>query len=100
MKYQYCKATSNATTNCSSNNISSWLTTTGNTFSSLSDGQIYYYFVRTQDGLGNTSSWSASTSSTQDNTAPVIALSGSANVSYAKSTTEITMYIKVTDATA
>jgi hypothetical protein len=32
-----------------------------------------------------------------DKTAPAIALSGNASVSYANSTTEITMYIKVTD---
>ena len=100
VKYQYCKATSNSTWSCSSSNISSWLSTTWTTFSSLTDGTKYYYFVRTQDGLWNTSVWSASTSSTQDNTAPVVALSGSGSPSYANSGTEITIYIKVTDTTA
>ena len=36
------------------------------------DGQKYYYFVQSRDWLGNTSAWSASTFSTQDNTAPTI----------------------------
>jgi cysteine-rich repeat protein len=36
----------------------------------LSDGQQYFYFVRARDTLLNTTVWSASTSSTQDNAAP------------------------------
>jgi hypothetical protein len=40
------------------------------TFSSLTNGQIYYYFVRSKDSLNNISAWSASASSTQDNAAP------------------------------
>ena len=80
VKYQFCKSTSDSTSNCSSSNISSWLSTTGYTFNSLSDGTKYYYFVRTQDGLGNTSDWSSSTSSTQDNTAPAISFDKNSGV--------------------
>lgn len=48
VSYQYCRNTSNSTSSCTA---SSWLSTTGTTFESLSDGQIYYYFVRAKDGL-------------------------------------------------
>lgn len=44
-------------------------------FSTLANGQIYYYFVRSKDTLGNTSNWSASTFSTQDATLPTISIS-------------------------
>ncbi|MBD3348874.1 MAG: hypothetical protein GF400_06720 [Candidatus Eisenbacteria bacterium] len=40
------------------------------TFVNLDDGQIYYYRVMTRDDLWNTSDWSATVSSTQDNTPP------------------------------
>lgn len=40
------------------------------TFVNLHDGQIYYYRVKCRDDLWNTSNWSASVSSTQDNSPP------------------------------
>ena len=46
VQYQFCKSTTNNTSNCSGNNISSWLSTTEYTFNKLSDGTKYYYFVR------------------------------------------------------
>jgi hypothetical protein len=67
VQYEFCRNTTNSTSSCTS---SGWGSTTGATFSSLTNGQIYYYFVRSRDSLGNTSAWSASTSSTQDNAAP------------------------------
>jgi hypothetical protein len=68
VQYEFCRNTTNSTSGCTS---SGWLGTNSHTFSSLTNGQIYYYFVRSRDSLGNTSTWSASTSSTQDNAAPI-----------------------------
>ena len=67
VEYQFCRNTTNSTSGCTT---SSWSTAPSATFSSLSDGQIYYYFVRARDSVNNISTWSASTSSTQDATAP------------------------------
>ena len=67
VQYEYCRNTTNVTAGCTS---SGWGAATGATFGSLTDGQIYYYFVRSKDSLNNISEWSASTSSTQDNAAP------------------------------
>jgi hypothetical protein len=67
VQYEFCRNTTNSTSGCTS---SGWVGTTGVTFSSLTNGQIYYYFVRSKDSLNNISAWSASTSSTQDNAAP------------------------------
>jgi hypothetical protein len=67
VEYEFCRNTTNTTTSCTS---SGWTGNAATTFTSLSDGQIYYYFVRARDSLLNTTVWSASTSSTQDASAP------------------------------
>ena len=67
VEYEYCRNTTNSTSGCTS---SGWTGTNSSTFGGLSNGQIYYYFVRARDTLLNTTAWSASTSSTQDNAAP------------------------------
>lgn len=54
------------------NALSSWTTSPTTTFYNLIDGKQYYYYVRAKDGLWNTSSWSSSTRSTQDNTRPTV----------------------------
>lgn len=43
---------------------------TQHTFTSLTDGQIYYYRVKCRDDVWNSSDWSASVYSTQDDTPP------------------------------
>ncbi|MBN2565981.1 MAG: hypothetical protein JXB46_09765 [Candidatus Eisenbacteria bacterium] len=43
---------------------------THHTFTDLSDGQIYYYRVKCRDDVWNTSDWSDSEHSTQDDTPP------------------------------
>ena len=72
VQYEFCRNTTNNTSGCTS---SGWGTATGVTLSSLSDGQIYYYFVRSKDSLNNISAWSTSTNSTQDNAAPTTSFS-------------------------
>ena len=67
VQYEFCRNTTDTTTDCTS---SGWTSNTNYTFSSLSDGEIYYYFVRAKDSLDNTTDWSQSTSSTQDNSSP------------------------------
>ena len=79
VQYQFCKSTADSTTNCSDTNLSNWSSSTSATFTNLTDGQKYYYFVRTKDGLWNTSEWSSSTSSTQDNSAPNISFENPVN---------------------
>jgi hypothetical protein len=49
---------------------SGWTTLTSYTFSSLTDGTIYYYRVRARDGFSQASEWSTMVSSTQDASAP------------------------------
>jgi hypothetical protein len=49
---------------------SGWIPGTSHTFTGLTDGQIYYYRVKTQDALLNESAWSGTEFSTQDDTAP------------------------------
>ncbi len=44
---------------------------TWHNFTGLTDGQIYYYRVKCRDDLFNTSDWSATESSTQDDSPPV-----------------------------
>ena len=63
VEYQFCKNTSDPTSGCT---LSDWSSSTSATFSGLTSGQIYYYFVRVRDSLENTSSWSSSVYSTQD----------------------------------
>ncbi len=46
---------------------------TWHTFTTLTDGQIYYYRVKCRDDLWNESDWSATESSTQDDSPPVTA---------------------------
>jgi len=89
VQYQFCRNTSNTTTGCTT---SGWSGTASATFNSLTDGQIYYYFVQAKDSLGNTSAWSTSTFSTQDNTGPTV--SGSAT---ALSSTSIQWTITASD---
>jgi hypothetical protein len=48
-------------------------TVASHTFSSLSEIR-YYYFVRVSDAIGNRSNWSTGTSSTQDATIPMTAI--------------------------
>jgi hypothetical protein len=48
VQYEFCRNTTNSTSGCTS---SGWIGTTGVTFSSLTNGQIYYYFVRSRDSL-------------------------------------------------
>ncbi len=67
MEYEFCRNTGNTSAGCTSNG---WGSTTGTTFTSLTNNQIYYYFVRSRDAFQNTSAWSASVNSRQDNTAP------------------------------
>ncbi len=69
VNYQFCFNTSDTTENCSN---SDWLTSNSYTFTSLAHEVKYYYFVRSKDALDNMSSWSTSTSSTQDNVPPAI----------------------------
>ncbi|MFZ5391911.1 MAG: LamG-like jellyroll fold domain-containing protein [Patescibacteria group bacterium] len=69
VNYQFCFSNSDSTENC---NSSAWLTTNSYTFTNLAHEVKYYYFVRSKDALNNTSVWSGSTSSTQDNVAPAI----------------------------
>ncbi len=49
---------------------SSWSSNTAYTFNSLNDGQVYHFRVRSKDGLGFESSWSALKTTTMDSTAP------------------------------
>ncbi len=49
---------------------SDWVAATSHPFDGLTDGQIYYYHVKSRDALGNESSYSAAVFSTQDDTAP------------------------------
>jgi len=49
---------------------SGWIAGTSQEFTGLTDGQIYYYRVKARDVALNESGWSASESSTQDDTAP------------------------------
>jgi cysteine-rich repeat protein len=70
VQYQFCRNTSNTTIWCTSS--TRWSNNT--TFNSLSDWQIYYYFVRSTDSLWNTSSRSTSTNSIQDNTPPTVSI--------------------------
>ncbi len=67
VEYEFCRNTTNSTASCTS---SGWTGSASNTFTALSNGQQYFYFVRAKDSLQNTTAWSASTSSTQDNLAP------------------------------
>jgi hypothetical protein len=50
---------------------SGWQTSTSYTFTRLSDATAYAYDVRVKDSAGNIGAWSATTSSTQDNSGPV-----------------------------
>lgn len=73
IQYQFCKSTTNNTNNCNlSPNISSRSWATSTTFDNLTHWQKYYYFVRSKDIAWNTSDWSQSTYSTQDNKGPEI----------------------------
>ncbi len=49
---------------------SGWIAGTSNLFGGLSDGQIYYYRVKSKDTFDNESALSASVSSTQDDSPP------------------------------
>ena len=54
-----------------------WISSTNNTYAGLQDAQIYYYRVKSRDYAGNeSSSWSNTVSSTQDDLAPVVNQSG------------------------
>ena len=53
---------------------SEWSSQTMYTFRNLGDGILYGYRVRARDAFGHESAWSAAVSSTQDASAPVIAL--------------------------
>ena len=77
--------------------VTDWLSERKTVFENLNDWQTYIYFVRSRDKLENTSAWSTGTSSTQDNTAPVVSLDWNGTPSFANSGTTITIYIKVTD---
>jgi cysteine-rich repeat protein len=68
VEYQFCRNTTNSTTDCIAGE---WTSNPEHTFTWLADGQIYYYFVRARDSLNNTTGWSSSVSSTQDASAPV-----------------------------
>jgi len=69
VQYQFCQNTNNSTENCTNSN---WSDTPSYTFTNLSHDTKYYFFVRSRDNLQNTSTWSSSVSSTQDNIAPTI----------------------------
>ena len=49
---------------------SGWIGIISHPFNSLTDGQIYYYHVKSRDALANESSYSAAVFSTQDDTPP------------------------------
>lgn len=51
---------------------SGWITSTQYTFSGLSDDTQYFYRVRGRDRLYNTTNWSSSVNSIQDNTPPLL----------------------------
>ena len=53
---------------------SSWINTSSHTFSTLTDGQIYYYRVKARDAFLHETSYSGYVYSTQDNTPPVSTL--------------------------
>lgn len=72
VQYQFCKSETQSLGSKNCPDSSNWVTQPQATFSNLTDGKIYYYFVRAKDGLWNTSNWSDYTSSTQDNTRPII----------------------------
>ncbi len=50
--------------------ISGWIPDLNFDFTDLSDGQTYYYRVKARDGFEIVSGWSATVSSTQDNSPP------------------------------
>ncbi|MFZ2911957.1 MAG: LamG domain-containing protein, partial [Candidatus Absconditicoccaceae bacterium] len=67
VQYEFCINTGNNTTSC----LTTGLTINNRiNFTGLVNSQVYYYFVRSKDGLGNNSSWSTSTSSIQDSESP------------------------------
>jgi large repetitive protein len=74
LQYQFCKMTTNSSVGCTVGPAPT--SSPSGTFAGLTDGVTYYYFVRAMDAVGNTSAWSASTSSTQgsapDTTKPVL----------------------------
>lgn len=71
VQYEFCMKTSSTVPSSSCDGTtSSWTTSNSTTFSSLSIGSTYYYFVRSRDGLGNTTAWSSSTYSQQISSAP------------------------------
>ena len=74
IEYLFCKLTTNNVSWCIlSQSVSQRSSTPNTTFTWLTNGQIYYYFVRARDSIttGDMSDWSASTHSTQDSTPPV-----------------------------
>ncbi|MCF7846946.1 MAG: FG-GAP-like repeat-containing protein [Candidatus Gracilibacteria bacterium] len=59
VEYQFCRNTSDSTTGCTA---SSWGASASASYSGMSAGNTYYFFVRSRDGLSNTSNWSSSVS--------------------------------------
>ncbi len=76
---------------------SDWTVSTGHDFSSLIDGVTYYYRVKSRDALGWESSWSSTTSSTQDASAPP-APSMDAEPAYTPGASNAVSWSQVTDA--
>jgi len=69
--YEFCRNTTDTTAGCTSSTRTGVTTFT---FTNLTDNQVYYYFVRAKDAVDNTSSWSASVNSEQDETPPTTAV--------------------------
>ncbi len=65
-------------------------------YANLTDGQTYWYRVRARDEMGNSSFWSEVTSSTQDNTPPVLSGLG-ASPAVATQGTTVTVTFSVSE---
>jgi hypothetical protein len=76
---------------------SGWITVRNYAFSSLIDGDTYYFRVKAKDALDQESSWSATQSSTQDASAPPIP-SIATEPTYTPGTTNTLDWSAVTDA--
>ena len=76
---------------------SSWITQRAYTFSGLQDATIYYYHVRSRDGLEQQSAWSAVVASTQDSLPPPIP-GVAPEPTYTAGTTNTIEWSEVTDA--
>jgi hypothetical protein len=76
INYNFCRNTEDTSLGCTQ---SGWQAGNSYTFNDLTSGQTYYYFVQAKDGLDNTTNWSNSTSSNQDNTGPALYASNSSS---------------------